>query len=327
MTRGADEYAGGGFVRRVVTVQLVPCAVFVVSLWIVLRAGAFTGTCRWERAVPGTPAATAGALTALMAGTGLLALLLQPFQVRAVRVLEGYWGRWPVTAALAGVLTEVQRRRWETLRESAAAPASDAVATSVRADRARRLSARPPAHVLLPTALGNALRAGEIRAGERYGLSTLASWPRIYMQVSDRMADALRSTREALDAATNLCWCFLALSVVSAAAFYDEPGLWWLCGCGLLLAAVAYKGAITAAQTYSGLMHVVYDLHRFDLVEALHLRLPDSPEDEEELFAQLSDLFTGRGKPDLPYDHRVGLSPADDTDGSADSEHMDGEPR
>ncbi len=97
------------------------------------------------------------------------------------------------------------------------------------------------------------------------------------MQVSDRMADALRSTREALDAATNLCWCFLALSVISAAAFYDEPGLWWLCGCGLVLAAVAYKGAITAAQTYSGLMHVVYDLHRFDLVEALHLRLPDDP--------------------------------------------------
>ena len=313
--------------RRVLSVHFAPCALFVAGVVALARAGSFAGRSDWAHVWPKRPEATVGLILLVVVCAALLGLLLQPFQVRAVRVLEGYWGRWLVTAALAGVLTEVQRRRWEALRERAAAPASGPVATSVRADRARRLSARPPAHVLLPTALGNALRAGEIRAGERYGLSTLASWPRIYMQVSDRMADALRSTREALDAATNLCWCFLALSVISAAAFYDEPGLWWLCGCGLLLATVAYKGAITAAQAYSGLMHVVYDLHRFDLVEALHLRLPDGPEDEEELFAQLSDLFTGRGKPDLPYDHRPGLSRSDDTDGSADAERMDSEPR
>ncbi|MFF7274452.1 hypothetical protein [Streptomyces griseorubiginosus] len=313
--------------RRVLSVHFAPCALFVAGVVALARAGSFAGRSDWRNVWPQRPEATVGLVLLVVVCAALLGLLLQPFQVRAVRVLEGYWGRWPVTAALAGVLTEVQRRRWEALRESAAAPASGAVATSVRADRARRLSARPPAHVLLPTALGNALRAGEIRAGERYGLSTLASWPRIYMQVSDRMADALRSTREALDAATNLCWCFLALSVISAAAFYDEPGLWWLCGCGLLLAAVAYKGAITAAQTYSGLMHVVYDLHRFDLVEALHLRLPDDPDDEEELFTQLSDLFAGRGKPDLRYDHRAGLPRADHTDGSADAEHMGREPR
>ncbi|MFF7071200.1 hypothetical protein [Streptomyces pseudovenezuelae] len=314
-------------VRRVLSVHFAPCALFVAGVVALARAGSFSGRSHWGTVWPEQSGAAVGVILLVVACATLLGLLLQPFQVRAIRVLEGYWDRWPVTAGLAGVLTEMQRRRWEALRERAAMPASGAVAEKTRADRARRLSARPPAHVLLPTALGNALRAGEIRAGERYGLSTLASWPRIYMQVSDRMAEALRSAREALEVATNLCWCFLALSVISGEAFYDEPNLWWLCGCGLLLAALAYKGAITAAQTYAGLMHVAYDLHRFDLVEALHLRLPGDTKGEEELFAQVSDLFTGRSKPDLPYHHGDVLSPARDAHSSTDAQHVDREPR
>ncbi|MEU0025271.1 hypothetical protein [Streptomyces sp. NPDC006335] len=313
--------------RRVLSVHFAPCALFVAGVLAPARAGSFSGRSDWEAVWPERPEAALGVLLFVVVCAALLGLLLQPFQVRAVRVLEGYWDRWPVTAGLAGVLTEVQRRRLEALRERAAVPTSDAVTQRVKADRARRAGARPPAHLLLPTALGNALRAGEIRAGERYGLATLASWPRIYMQVSDRMAEALRSTREALEVATNLCWCFLALTALFGVAFYDEPDLWWLCGCGLLLAAIAYKGAITAAQTYSGLMHVVYDLHRFDLAEALHLPLPGNAEDEEELFTRISDLFAGRGRPDLPYEHRDGLSRADDSHSSADAQHMDRESR
>jgi hypothetical protein len=157
--------------------------------------------------------------------------------------------------------------------------------------------------VLLPTALGNALRSGELSAGERYGLTTLTSWPRIYLQVSDRMADVLRSTRDALDTAVNLCWSFLVLTGAGVAALYDEPSTWWLCGAGLLLAGVAYKGAVTAAQAYSGLMHVVYDLHRFDLLDALHHPLPTDRTSEEEVFSELSDLFAGIRRQGRPYDH------------------------
>ncbi|QUC56236.1 hypothetical protein IOD14_05215 [Streptomyces sp. A2-16] len=173
----------------------------------------------------------------------------------------------------------------------------------MRDDALRRLSARPPGDLLLPTALGNALRAGELTAGERYGLTTLPSWPRIYLQVSDRMAEVLRSARDALDTAVNLCWSLLALTVTGAAALYDEPTRWWLCGTGLLLAAVAYKGAVTTAQGYSGLMHVAYDLHRFDLLEALHLPLPADGESEEEIFSDVSDLFAGVRREGRAYEH------------------------
>ncbi|MFI9763097.1 hypothetical protein ACIHFB_34820 [Streptomyces sp. NPDC051963] len=290
--------------RRLLTVGFLPCGLFVTCLWTLVRAGSFTGRSRWDEVLPRDAGHTAIMVLALLAGASLLAMLLQPFQVRAVRVLEGYWDRWPWTAGVATVLIDMQRRRWVSLRKRAVM-AADAGATvkRVRADVARRLSAYPPGDVLLPTALGNALRAGELRAGERYGLSTLASWSRIHMQVSDRAAVALHSTRDALDAAVNLCWCLLVLTPVSWTALYDEPGLWWMCACVPFLAAVAYKGAVTVAQAYASLMHVVYDLHRFDLARALHYRLPDGPQDERELFTRVSDLLSGRSMPDLPYEH------------------------
>ncbi|MCX5560207.1 hypothetical protein [Streptomyces sp. NBC_00038] len=308
--------------RRVLAVHFAPCALVVAGVLALVRAGSFSGRSDWRAVWPERPAAVLGVLATVSVCASLLGLLLQPFQVRAVRVLEGYWDRWPATAGLAGVLVEVQRRRWEALRERAEGTTRTEAAQHVRADAQRRLALHPPEEVLLPTALGNALRAGELSAGERYGLTTLSSWPRVYMQVSDRMADVLRSARDALDAAVNLCWSFLALTVTSVAALHEEPSQWWLCGSGLLSAGVAYKGAVIAAQTYAGLMHVVYDLHRFDLLEAMHYRLPPDREAEEEVFVQVSDLLNGLRPPDLRYEHRDAWragSDAHDADGTADA--------
>lgn len=308
--------------RRLLTVNFAPCAVFVTCLYALVRAGSFSGRSDWHAVVPAELSTLVGALLLITACTAVLALLLHPFQVRAVRVLEGYWDRWTGTAGLAGVLVEVQRRRWEALRGRAEETTRDERARRVQADARRRLALHPPAEVLLPTALGNALRAGELSAGERYGLTTLSSWPRVYLQVSNRMSEVLSSARDALDAAVNLCWSFLALTAASVVALHEEPSQWWLCGTSLVSAAVAYKGAVIAAQTYAGLMHVVYDLHRFDLLEAMHYQLPADREAEEEVFVQISDLFNGQRPPDLGYEHRdeqrVG-SDAYDADGAADA--------
>ncbi|MEU6350044.1 hypothetical protein ABZ896_12020 [Streptomyces sp. NPDC047072] len=285
------------------TVHFAPCALFVAGVLALVRAGSFTGRSAWGAVWPQRPEAAFSLTTSVVVFASLLGLLLDPFQVRAVRVLEGYWDRWALTASFAGLLVRVQRRRWQVLRKKAERAVRGDTALRMRADARRRLAARPPAEALLPTALGNALRAGELSAGERYGLTTLSSWPRIYPQVSDRLGEALRSTRDALDTAVNLCWSFLALTGAGAVALYDEPSAWWLCGATLVSAGVAYKGAVIAAQSYSGLMHVVYDLHRFDLAEALHHRLPDDRGEELELFAGISDLVTGRGGADVRYDH------------------------
>ncbi|WP_308286498.1 hypothetical protein [Streptomyces griseorubiginosus] len=285
------------------SVHFAPCALFVTGVLALVRARSFSGRSDWDAVWPQRPAAAIGLLITVVGCAALLGLLLQPFQVRAVRALEGYWDRWRITAGLAGLLARLQRRRWRALRRRVERGGTGETERRMQADARRRLAARPPVEALLPTALGNALRAGELSAGERYGLATLASWPRIHPQVSGRLAEALSSTRDALDTAVNLSWSLFALSATGSVALYDEPSAWWLCGGAVLLAGVAYKGAVIVAESYSGLMHVVYDLHRFDLAEALHHRLPGDHEEELELFVRMSDLFTGRGGLDVRYDH------------------------
>ncbi|MFF7642343.1 hypothetical protein [Streptomyces canus] len=289
--------------RRVLSVHFAPCALFVAGVLALVRAGSYSGRSDWSAVWPEQPAVALEVLGTVVVCATLLGLLLQPFQVRAVRVLEGYWDRWTLTAGLADALARVQRRRWRLLRKRAHNLAGSGRDLRVQADARRRLAGQPPGNLLLPTALGNALRAGELTAGERYGLTTLSSWPRIYLQVSDRVAEVLRSARDTLDTAVNLCWSFVALTVTSVPALYDEPSTWWLCGAGLLLAAFAYKGAVTTAQAYSGLMHLVYDLHRFDLLEALHYPLPADRESEEEVFSDVSDFFAGVRREHRAYDH------------------------
>ena len=300
--------------RRVLAVHFAPCALFVAGVLALVRAGSFSGGSDWAAVWPQSPSETLGTLVTIAFCAALLGLLLQPFQVRAVRVLEGYWDRWSLTARLAGMLVRVQRRRWQALRRRADQPPAGEAELRVGADAHRRLAAHPPVEVLLPTALGNALRAGELSAGERYGLTTLTSWPRIFLQVSDRMAEVLRSTRDALDSAVNLCWAFLALTGMGVVALYDDPSAWWWCGACLVLAAVSYKGAVIVAQAYSGLMHLVYDLHRFDLLDALHYPLPEDPESEEAVFAELSDEFDGNRRRGRSYGHVSGPGRKDATE-------------
>ncbi|MFF3563311.1 hypothetical protein ACFYXS_25010 [Streptomyces sp. NPDC002574] len=316
--------------RRTLAVHFAPSALFVAYIWMLIRAGAFSGRVRWHHALPGTLASAAATLLAISACAALLGLLLHPFQVRAVRVLEGYWDRWAPTSRLAGVLVEYQRRKWVAMRDVGTRPLPSDSSTAqkplreqirdhekeqhqlrIRGLAMRRLAALPPQDVLLPTALGNALRAGELSAGERYGLTTLTSWPRILPQVSAPLGAALSSARDSLDSSVNLCHSFLASVALSAVALYDEPGQWWLVLLLLALAALAYKGAVTAAQAYAGLMYVVYDLHRFDLVEALRHPMPERG-DEWGAFQRITDLLARRPARSGPYE----------ADGSADAQEM-----
>jgi hypothetical protein len=71
----------------------------------------------------------------------------------------------------------------------------------------------------------------------------------------------------------------------------------------LVLAWLAYRAAVAAAVAYGEGIRAAVDLHRFTLLEALHLPLPATPEEERELNRRLS-RFLLQGVPlDAPYQH------------------------
>jgi hypothetical protein len=178
------------------------------------------------------------AVTGALLGVVVLSLLLHPFQLALVRLLEGYWASSAPGRPLAAIGIELHRRRYERLRsaysrafdESNSVPdepptaewtpdagvAEDpnrllmlarwrearhgaARADIVVHDALDRMNDYPARDRLLPTRLGNALRAGEDEAGDRYGLATNTMFPRLYPILSDRFGRLMDDARDQLD--------------------------------------------------------------------------------------------------------------------------------
>lgn len=309
---------------RLMLVSLIPNSVPPVFVVLLVNAGSFTRPSDWYGLFrDGRPDTLAVVLFVL--AVALATAVVQPFQIRVLRVLEGYWDSWAVTARIAPLFEEFQRRRRRKLRRTAswqrsAGPDSGSLhelmrhrRTTARAEarkrRAERRLQRYPAKELidlgrgfthsnlrdipvLPTGLGNALRAGETSGGERYGLNTLSSWPRLYPHFPELFAKGQASVRDALDAAANLCLNFFITTVIGIVALHDEPLAYWIIAMSAVLCCLSYMGAIAAATEYGVFIKTAYDLYRFELLKSARLPLPKDPVEELATFTVLSNLYS-----------------------------------
>ena len=345
LTSGAASFG------RLLLVSLLPNGLLAFAIWAFLRAGSFSGQSNWKAVVSSILHANIAMLFLFASVVVLLAVILQPFQVAMVRLLEGYWPGWTVTSRLASLFIGHHHRRINDseknirgengLYDDATAPLDrrvhvrrDYLTKSAAQARAERILARYPYigdYELLPTSLGNALRAGETTAGERYGLDTLSSWLRMYPNLSVQLKASADSARDALDACVNLCVSFFLLAILSAVAAYHNVGALWIPILALLMMVATYAGAISTTVSYNEILRSAYDLHRFDMVKALHYKLPSAEDDEYELFQELSRLFQALGQyrsmsgirgtgiaHDIvtsPYDHDISKTASQDQGG------------
>jgi hypothetical protein len=286
-----------------------------------------------QTAVPdGLPAIIAAARH-LNAGEGaalvlvvlVVAALLRPFHIAAVQLLEGYWTRSRF-AFLQALTTERHRRRrsmawWNKYgpRDKPRRQSFKEVAHYLRQEARRKrrsawsrelLSHYPrDSEQVLPTLLGNVLRRAETSAGERYGLATVLSYPRLYQHLSQRLEGEINNQVRLLDASAAFVLVFAVAGVISMPIIW-RPDAWLLLPITFLLAAlVAYRGALRAARLYAELLHTAYDLHRFDMIKSMHRRLPETPGQEDTDNKELTAfLFQGQFGEKLPtlqtaYDH------------------------
>lgn len=221
------------------------------------------------------------ALLVVAASAVVAERLTAPF----LRMLEGYWPggrpRW-LWRALVGFSRRRRghlRTRWGQLRERAEPTPADRAREGMLA---RRLHAMPPEAFAMPTALGNILRAGELRPARRYGLDVVPVWPRLWLVLPDTTRQELIATRAGLDAAgRGVLW--------AVASVIWSLLVWWAAPVAVAVALVIYRGGVLpAAVTYSDLVEAAFDLHRSALYEALRLPAPPRPADEPEAGQQLS---------------------------------------
>jgi hypothetical protein len=166
-------------------------------------------------------------------------------------------------------------------------PPDTASGSNDRESRERRvraakleLSMYPEADRLLPTSLGNVLRAAVDQAGQRYNLDTVIVWPWLFPHISGPLAQNLTQTRSQLDGFVRLSVTLLVATVVGTAMLLTD-GLWLaIPAITALMAWASYKAAVRTAAKYGQGIYVAFDLHRFDMLRALHYPLPPTREAE-----------------------------------------------
>jgi hypothetical protein len=225
-----------------------------------------------------------GAATAVLLAAAILvvAVAAHPLQLPLIRLLEGYWPRW--AGPLSRLALRGQRRAFRRLADraqvTATAPGPQQAGAALAA--AWELSRRfpPEESALLPTALGNVLRAAEWTAGAPYGADTVGWWPRLYPVLGDRMREIVDDRRTQLDLACRFSASAAVSGAVSVGILAGDG--WWLALAlaPFAVAAVAYRSGIAAGLAYGEAVRSAFDLHRFDALAALHLPLPAGPDTE-----------------------------------------------
>jgi hypothetical protein len=313
----------GLFDKRFTLALLLPTFAFTAG------AGALVATLiGWHPAVAWWAHLDAARQVALGVGAAggivVLAIIIGTQVVSMTRLLEGYWpltqpgqllgnvqlgrrelGRLKIRQRELGTL-KVRNRELGTVdlgalvrqRERARFERLEPDTSPLGYQRMYRYFPANPAH-LMPTRLGNAMRAAETYPGdpERWGIDAVFWWPRLYLVLPDSARGAVDDARMGLDQLVVLSELGFSFGIVafilSCAGLNLAAGL----GCGfggLLLSWGSYRAAVTAATSFGELMRSCYDLYRGDLLGKLGWPIPDTLAEERTLWQALGQQFYRR---------------------------------
>jgi hypothetical protein len=162
----------------------------------------------------------------------------------------------------------------------------------------------PPSEAqVMPTRLGNTLRAAEEHPRTLYGLDLAVVWPRLQPLLPKEASDLAQNARVPLDLMITISWfsALFGLPLVAYGAIGADTS--WLAivlaGAGVLAVAYcAYRVAAVAALGYGETLKALVDLHRLKVFTALGIAVPTDRAAERRLWQDLSRaLYRGDAIP------------------------------
>jgi hypothetical protein len=209
-----------------------------------------------------------------------------------LRVLEGYGPLWrPLrVTATRRIIARARRarRQWAILAELDFKKKLSATqrACYVSLDlELRRIPVNPAD--LMPTALGNVLRAAERRPSDRYGLDAVVCLPRLWLLLPSAARDQISDARAALNTGAGVWLWGLLFLVWTTLTLWAVP-------VALVAMVAAYRWLLSSAETYGDLLESAFDLYRTNLYESLRWPLPDDTDAEIAAGVRLTEyLFRG----------------------------------
>lgn len=219
--------------------------------------------------------------------------VVERFDFVAIRFLEGYWPRW--LRSLRQWLIKRQQRqlakiesKWNLLYEKLETQglSSDELEDLSRLET--KLKQIPTqSQKLMPTRLGNLLRAVELRPFVKYGLDSVLCWPYLWLVLPEHIRNDLAVARNELNTAARVWVWSLLFWIWSVWSIWALP-------IGFLSALFAYRWALEAAGIYADLLESAFDLYRFNLYSALKWPLPKTIEEEKAMTEKLN-TYLARG--------------------------------
>lgn len=226
----------------------------------------------------------------------LSSAVVERMELPVLRWIEGYWPRW--AGFIRDLLIRREQRKYEKRHERlqvlAGKLAGAGLSPSERDEYTRLQSdirgypSQPS--LLMPTRVGNLLRAGERWPAAKYGLDAVICWPRLWLVLPEAVQKSLAAARNRL-ADANRTWIWSLLFLVWT--------VWtvWAALISIALLIFAYMAMIEAAQTFAVLIEAAFDVHRGALYKALRWPLPGNASAEPEAGEQIT-MYLWQGSRD-----------------------------
>ncbi|GII34158.1 hypothetical protein [Planotetraspora mira] len=148
---------------------------------------------------------------------------------------------------------------------------------------------------ILPTRLGNVIRAAETYPWRRYGVDTITIWPRIYRVLPQSTISDIQDARATLEFLLVLSLWFVTVgvgNVVFAAVLGTTMlGAVLVCGIASFLSYLTYVSAIPAAVEYGEQLRSAFDAHRLDLLARYRAPFPRNLDEERKQWAELMNFI------------------------------------
>jgi hypothetical protein len=192
-------------------------------------------------------------------------------------VLHGRWAAWLDEQAKAAFDAgrEVEAIEWQVRRATSYPPVN-----------------RPD--LVMPTRLGNVLRASEVYPLDRYGIDAVIIWPRLQPLIPAEQSVLLEDRKVALDAMLKLTLLLSAFALVWCvvlAVMTTRWDLFLICATAWPAAWLTYRNAVAVAVAYAEQVRATFDLYRLDLVTALGHPAPANADEERDLWDSLAHFY------------------------------------
>ena len=249
-------------------------------------------------------------IVSIIFGIIILSIIMIPLQLVIIRLFEGYWPKIFYPFTIIG--QKVQKYKFANIQneedkeiEKIDKEDIEKINKVMSKYQLKRILYYPDYERILPTGLGNILRAAEDFVSAKYGLDAIITWTRLYILLPDNIKTLLNDQRTKLDLSTRLSFIFLISTIISSIFFLKISLLSLIPIATFILFIISYKGSKQVAFGYGQLIHTAFDLYRFDLLKQLKIPLPKNIEEEKKKGQEISSfLASGEGLPEnFEYEH------------------------